>query len=140
MSDLPIDIDTTYADSGTDASVQAHQQHHDALHGFHNLRKSDSAVNTVAASGASEALDVRVGVHNVTMDQACTFTFTNVPASGTLVVFVLILRGAFTPTLPASVDWGDAAAPTYTAPSMYTFTTIDGGTNWFGAQVGKAFG
>ncbi len=31
-SGLPVNLDTTYADSGTDASVKLHQQHHDTLH------------------------------------------------------------------------------------------------------------
>ena len=33
---LPVNIDTTYADSGTDASVKLHQQHHDAIGGIVN--------------------------------------------------------------------------------------------------------
>lgn len=101
----------------------------------------EEAVNTVASSGATETLDTSLfGVHDVTMSEACVFTFSNPAASGTLTSFVLILRGAFTPTLPAAVDWGDAAAPTYTTPSVYTFTTVDGGTIWLGTQAGKAFG
>ncbi len=43
------------------------------------------------------------------------------------------------PTLPASVDWGDASAPTYTTPSQYVFTTVDAGTTWLAQQVAKAF-
>lgn len=31
---LPTNLDTSYGDSGADASVKLHQQHHDALHGF----------------------------------------------------------------------------------------------------------
>lgn len=101
----------------------------------------ESNVNTVAATGATETLDTSVyAVHDCTMDQACTFTFSNPAPSGDCSVFVLILRGAFTPTFPASVDWGDASAPTYTTPSLYTFATVDAGTTWLGAQVGKAFG
>lgn len=106
-----------------------------------NLGAVESNVQTVAATGATETLDVSVyGVFDMTMDQACTFTFSNPAPSGKLSSFVLILRGAFTPTLPASVDWGDATPPTYTTPSMYVFTTVDAGTTWLGAQVGKAFG
>jgi hypothetical protein len=101
----------------------------------------ESNVNTVATSGATETLDTSVyGVHDVTMDQACTFTFSNPAPSGKATIFTLILRGAFTPTFPAAVDWGDASAPTYTTPSVYTFLTVDAGTTWLGAQVGKAFG
>ena len=105
-----------------------------------NAGAIESNVNTVGTSGATETLDVSLyGVHDITMDQACTFTFSNPAPSGDASIFVLILRGAFTPTLPASVDWADGSAPTYTTPSVYTFTTIDGGTTWLGAQVGKAF-
>jgi lysophospholipase L1-like esterase len=35
-SPLPTNIDQTYADSGTDPSVAAHQKQHDALHGLYN--------------------------------------------------------------------------------------------------------
>jgi hypothetical protein len=98
-------------------------------------------VNTVATTGATETLDTSVySVHDCTMDQACTFTFSNPAPSGKLTEFALILRGAFTPTLPASVDWPDASAPTYTTPSVYVFSTVDGGTTWLGRQVGKAYG
>jgi len=106
-----------------------------------NLTHLEYDVNVVAATGATETLDVSLfNVHDCTMDQACTFTFGNPAPSGEASAFILILRGAFTPTLPASVDWGDASAPTYTTPSMYGFTTVDGGTTWLGTQVGKAFG
>lgn len=97
-------------------------------------------VNTVAASGATETLDTSVyGVHDVTMDQSCTFTFSNPAPSGKETEFKLILRGAFTPTFPAAVDWASGSAPTYTTPAVYVFSTIDGGTTWFGFQAGKAF-
>jgi hypothetical protein len=33
---LPVNVDTTYANSGTDASVKVHQQHHDAVHNVVN--------------------------------------------------------------------------------------------------------
>jgi hypothetical protein len=29
---LPTNVDTTYADDGSDASVKLHQQHHDTIH------------------------------------------------------------------------------------------------------------
>ena len=106
-----------------------------------NVGAIEEEVNTVATSGATETLDVSShGVHDITMDQNCTFTFSNPAPSGDCSSFVLILRGAFTPTLPASVDWGDASAPTYSTPSVYVFTTVDAGTTWLGTQAGKAFG
>jgi hypothetical protein len=106
-----------------------------------NLGSVEFTVSTIAASGATETLDTSVyGVFDVTMDQACTFTFSNPAPSGKESEIKLILRGAFTPTFPASVDWGDASAPTYTTPSVYYFSTVDAGTTWYGVQAGKAFG
>ena len=105
-----------------------------------NLGAVEEQVNTVATTGATETLDTSTyGVHDCTMDQACTFTFSNPAPSGDCSSFVLILRGAFTPTLPASIDWSGGSAPTYTTPSVYTFVTVDAGTTWLGAQVGAAF-
>jgi hypothetical protein len=100
----------------------------------------DTKVSTIAATGATETLDTNAfGCFDVTMDQNCTFTFSNPAAAGAQTSFTLILRGAFTPTWPASVDWNGGVAPTHTSPSWWTFTTVNGGTTWLGAQVGKGF-
>ena len=105
-----------------------------------NIGAIEENVNTVAATGAAETLDISTfGVHDCTMDEACTFTFSNPAPSGKASSFVLILRGAFTPTLPASVDWSGGTAPTYATPSVYVFTTVDAGTTWIGAQSGSGF-
>ncbi len=106
-----------------------------------NIGAIESNVNTNATTGATETLDTSLyAVHDMTMDQNCTFTFSNPAPSGKNTTFMLILRGAFTPTFPASVDWPDAAAPTYSTPTTYIFTTVDAGTTWLGQSVGKAFG
>jgi hypothetical protein len=106
-----------------------------------NIGAVESNVQTVASTGATETLDLSLyGVFDMTMDQNCEFTFSNPAPSGKATIFTLILRGAFTPTLPNTVDWGDASAPTYTTPSQYVFTTVDGGTTYLGQQVAKAFG
>jgi hypothetical protein len=105
-----------------------------------NLGAVEEEVNTVAATGAAETLDVSAyGVHDCTMDESCTFTFSNPAPSGDASAFVLILRGAFTPTFPASVDWPDATPPDYTTPTVFVFTTVDAGTTWLGTSPGKAF-
>ena len=52
--------------------------------------------------------------------------------------FVASSSSAFTPTLPASVDWS-GGAPTYATPSKYVFSTVDGGTTWLGVMVGSGF-
>jgi hypothetical protein len=100
----------------------------------------ESRVLTVAASGSTETLDTSLyAVFHVTMDQNCTFTFSNPAPSGVATIFTLELDGAFTPTFPAAVKWSGGAAPTYTTPALYTFYTRNAGTTWWGAQVGKAF-
>jgi hypothetical protein len=88
-------------------------------------------LNTVAASGATETL--LMGVNDVTMDESCTFTFPTVGAGAH--EFTLILRGAFTPTFPASVDWPSATAPTYATPTEFSFRTVDSGTTWLGVAA-----
>lgn len=105
-----------------------------------NVGAVEFNVNTVATSGATETLDLSLySVHDVTMDQNCTFTFSNPAPSGDLTEFVLILRGAFTPTFPASVDWAGGAAPTYATPSKYVFSTVDAGTTYMGTLAGSGF-
>jgi len=151
MTDLPVNIDTTYADDGGDASVQIHQSHHDTLHGLFNAIDGATpdpsslglapaagtyAVNTVATSGATETLTL-APAHRVTMDQSCTFTFPTPTAGHT---FLLWLSGAFTPTFPASVDWDTATAPTYATPSLYGFTSLDAGTTWAGSLIASGLG
>lgn len=101
------------------------------------LLAGGSLVNTVAATGATETIPAGYEFHHVTMDQSCTFTFASPTGSGH--AFVMRLAGAYTPTWPASVKWASGAAPTYTTPALYAFVTLDGGTTWLGAQVGKAF-
>jgi hypothetical protein len=70
---LPVNIDTTYADTG-DASVKLHQQHHDALHGI--INDFDTAVvgtsgfvpvgnGTVFVSRALLSTDLPGIVHNL---------------------------------------------------------------------------
>jgi hypothetical protein len=96
------------------------------------------SVNTVGASGATETLDTSLyGVHQITMDQNCTFTFSNPPASGISGSFVLHLDGAFTPTFPGTVSWL-GTAPTYATPLTYVFYTLDAGTTWYGNGVGDS--
>jgi hypothetical protein len=77
---------------------------------------------------------------SATIDEACTFTFSNPPASGDFGCFILELTngGAFTVTYPASVDFPGGTAPTLTASGVdqLVFTTRDGGTTYFGFVAG----
>lgn len=103
----------------------------------------DYAIQGVAIgnTGATRTIDLETGnFFSATLDQACTFTFSNPAASGDFCGFVLELTngGAFAITWPASVDWVGGTAPTLTAAGVdqLVFTTRDGGTTYFGFVVG----
>jgi len=91
---------------------------------------------------AMAANDVDLALGNVqtkTISGGQTLTFSNPPASGSAGSFTLILTngGSATVTWPTSVDWPVATAPTLTAAGVdvLVFTTIDGGTIWYGMAV-----
>jgi hypothetical protein len=97
--------------------------------------------SAVGSTGATRTFDLSVAnFFSATLDQACTFTFSNPPASGDFGTFVLELTngGAFTITYPASVDFVGGVAPTLTASGVdqLVFTTRDGGTTYFGFVAG----
>ena len=97
--------------------------------------------SAIGNTGATRTFDLSVAnFFSATLDQACTFTFSNPPASGDFGCFVLEITngGAFVITFPASVDWPGGTAPTLTASGkdQLVFTTRDGGTNYFGFVAG----
>lgn len=114
---------------------------------LNDIKDSSEKVSTVAAAGATETLDYEVAhVHDITLDEACTFTFANAPVSGKGGWFTLIKRqddpGGNATTWPASVDWPGGSAPTESETGtdtvyIYTFITVDGGTIWHG-MLGSA--
>lgn len=120
-----------------DHPISAVQDLQTALDG--KLSTVEATVTTVAATGASETLDLEAArVFRLTMDQNCTFTFAN-PDATLATGFTVILSGTFTPTWPASVVWPGGIEPTYTSPSVYTFFTHNAGTTYYGAQAGAGF-
>lgn len=78
-----------------------------------------------------------------TLSANTTFTFSNPPASGKGMWFLLNVTGnGSTITWPSSVKWPDGTAPD--APSsgdknIYTFVTTDGGTTYYGKLAGESF-
>lgn len=97
--------------------------------------------DAIGSTGATRTFDMAVAnFFSATLDQACTFTFSNPPASGDFGVFVLELTngGAFAITYPASVDFPGGVAPTLTAAGVdqLAFTTRDGGTTFFAFVAG----
>ena len=98
--------------------------------------------SAIGNTGATRTLDLTVAnFFSATLNQACTFTFSNPPASGKFGCFVLELTNgaAFNITWPASVDWPGGSAPSLTASGkdQLVFTTRDAGTTWFGFLAGK---
>ena len=90
---------------------------------------------------AAHAVDLSLGnVQTYTLSGNQTLTFTNPPASGTAGSFTLIVTngGSATLTWPGAVDWAGGTAPTLTSSGIdiLTFTTIDGGTIWYGFAAG----
>ncbi len=101
-------------------------------------------LNTVAAAGTTETLaGDTYNIHDVTLDENVTFTFTT---SATVAQFTLILRqdgsGGNSVTWPASVKWHSATAPTIltTASAVHVleFLTVDAGTTWRGFLASSA--
>ena len=108
----------------------------------------NESYNAVTSSANATTVDCETGnVFSHTLTEATTFTFSNPPASGTAYAFSLrIVQDAsasgFAVTWPASVDWPSATAPTLTATASavdwFVFSTVDGGTNWYGFTSGQA--
>ena len=100
-------------------------------------------VNVIGATGGGTQ-DINLASGNVvtaTVDtSANTFTFSNPPTSGKCGSFTLILTngGSQTVNWPAAVDWAGGTAPTLTTSGVdvLTFTTVDGGTIWYGFLAG----
>ncbi len=97
-----------------------------------------------ALSGTTPSVDVGArDTYTLTTSGNTTFTFTGVPSSGQVSTFSLIITagGTHTLTWPASVDWAGGTAPDAPASGekdIYTFMSIDGGTNWYGFLAGDA--
>ena len=92
---------------------------------------------------AMSAHDVDLELGNVftyTLSGGQTLTFTNPAASGTACSFTMIITngGSATLTWPTSIDWAAATAPTLSSAGVdvLTFTSIDGGTIWYGIAAG----
>lgn len=108
-----------------------------------NARPWPEGVVTVASSGSTETLTPTAAetVFDITLTAAIvTFTFAGAVTSGVEYSFTLYARqdatGGRLATWPGSVSWGSAGAPTLStagdAVDIFTFTTVDGGTTWFG--------
>ena len=111
--------------------------------------KADSyneSKGTVTSSSGALTIDCHNGnVFSLALSENVTSTtFSNPPATGTAFGFSLFVTQdatARTITWPAAVAWPAATAPTLSATSgdvdVFTFTTFDGGTTWYGIVSGQ---
>ena len=107
----------------------------------------ETSVSITSTAGAA-TIDLTSGLSFThTLSESVTYSFTNAPSSGTSLVFTLKVTQdstARTITWPASVDWAAATAPTLSVGSgevdVFTFFTVDGGTNYYGFTSGQAMG
>jgi hypothetical protein len=104
-------------------------------------------VSTIGATGAAETIDLGNGnVHQLTLDDDCTLTFTGA-AAGRARSFRLYLwqdgTGGHDVTWPGSVEWAGGAPTldtTASTLSVFMFETLDGGTTWHGYPIGGGGG
>tara|TARA_R110000772_G_scaffold268323_1_gene394882 strand:+ start:5153 stop:5752 length:600 start_codon:yes stop_codon:yes gene_type:complete len=102
--------------------------------------------NAVTSSSGTATLDCSVGnVFSVTLSEATTFAFSNVPSSGTAYGLTLELKqdasaSGYAVTWPAALNWSADSPPALStsgsAVDVITMYTRDGGTTWFGFVVG----
>lgn len=99
---------------------------------------------TVGSITGNATLDLTSGnVFSHTPSSNATFVFSSPPSSGTSYDFTLKVTPSATVTIawPSSVEWPSGAAPTAPAngeTDVYTFFTVDGGSTYYGNQVGDA--
>ena len=108
--------------------------------------KSYNETYVSLSAAPSVTIDCETGnVFALTTGQNTTFVFSNPPASGTAYGFMLKLTagGTHTITYPNTVDFAGGTAPDAPASGetdVLVFTTVDGGTNWYGALAIDAAG
>lgn len=93
----------------------------------------------VAATGATENIDMNLSFQKMVMDQNCLFDVTNLAAAGEVKTSYVYITGAFTPSFSANFDWGDAGAPTYSDGMMIVLTSMNGVTTVAAAFSGGGF-
>jgi len=110
------------------------------------IKNGLSAAQYLQSSTALSASDVDLSTGSYfskTLSANTTFTFSNPPASGTAMGFLLNVTGnGSTITWPSSVKWPDGTAPDAPASgdkNIYAFVTADGGTTYYGRLAGESF-
>lgn len=139
---LPTNIDSTYADSGTDASVALHQQHHDTIHGALN-----GAVTAVATAGTAQTLtapSIGTAYYDLTLSaSSCALTVTGGTSGYACQIRVRLRQdgtGGRAYVWPVNVAFPYQSAPAGATIAnrfdVYVLTTYDGGVSFTAETVG----
>jgi len=112
------------------------------------LSNADTSLVTVAATGATETVDVSVArTYDLTLTANCTLTLTGAVNAEAWYVSLLLRQdgtGSRTMTWPGSVVWPGGVTPTLSTAAasvdVFTLFTLDGGTVWFGFPTGGGGG
>jgi hypothetical protein len=109
--------------------------------GFFEATPTGEGVGSITGNATLDLTSGNVFSHAPSAN--ATFVFSNPPASGTGYDFTLKVTPSATVTItwPSSVEWPSGAAPAAPASGetdVYTFFTTDGGTTYYGNQVGDA--
>jgi len=113
-----------------------------------NMGGTDTSLVTVAATGATETVDVSAArTYDLTLDDDCTLTLSGATTAEAWYVTLLLRQdgtGGRTVTWPGSVEWPGGVTPTLStaanAVDVFTLFTLDGGTLWFGFPTGGGDG
>jgi hypothetical protein len=106
-----------------------------------NLTNIKEIQETATNVGTGSTIDCNSGtVFYAAPSGNVTYTFSNAPTVCTFSLRVAPSAGIAI-TWPGSVDWPGATAPDAPASGevdWYVFSTVDGGTTWYGFQAGDA--
>ncbi len=103
-----------------------------------------SASATISAGALTLDLN-NAGVFNVSLNGAITtFTISNPPAGSSALTLIFTADGtARSVTWGTAVTWSGGTAPTLTSTAnkrdVFTFLTLNGGTNWLGFTGGQNY-
>lgn len=105
------------------------------------IQRFTELTKTVGISSGAVTLDLNEATTFLVTRNAniTSMTISNPNSSGTAHSFSIIFTAngtAYTVSWPTSVKWAGASAPSLTSTNnkkdILHFTTIDGGTNWYG--------
>lgn len=113
--------------------------------GMDSIRNLNGTGGTLTIDLAAYVIN-NANVYHVTLQANTTFAFTGAPTGKACTIAVYLLQdatGGRSVSWPASVLWPGGVAPaistTASALDLCVFTTLNGGTQWYGVLSGNNF-